>query len=275
MQFFTKFDDRIFEVDLSQPIDISIPLKFNGPQPNSYGVKNAVSTPCDAGDLIGDTRQGGSCNFEEYTLIPHCNGTHTECIGHITRERISIRECLQDVFIPCTLISINPEKSAKTDDKVTFESSPNDEIITKSNIQNALATNASNARDTLSHAALVVRTLPNSESKLSQKYGEFVPPYFSNDAMEFIVKLKVKHLLVDLPSIDRIFDNGQLTNHRLFWDIEPGKFETSESSRFDSTITELVYIPNEIRDGNYLLNLQIAAFEADASPSRPVLFRYI
>ncbi len=275
MQFLTKIDDRIFEVDLSQPIDISIPLKFNGPQPNAYDVKNAASTPCDTGGLIGDTRQGGSCNFEEYTLIPHCNGTHTECIGHITRERISIRECLRDVFVFCTLISVKPESSAEIEDTVSFESLPNDEIITKSHIQDALVANPSTPHDTLSGSALVVRTLPNSESKLSQKYGEFVPPYFSNDAMEFIVKSDIKHLLVDLPSIDRIFDNGNLANHRLFWDIEPGKFETSENSRRDSTITELVYIPNEIKDGNYLLNLQIAAFEADASPSRPMLFRYI
>src|ERR1041384_7169391 len=94
---------RAFEVDDEEPIDISIPLRFNGPQPNAYGVAVASGDACESGDLVGDTRRGGSCNFEQYTLIPHCNGTHTECVGHITNERISVRDCLRDVFIPAVL----------------------------------------------------------------------------------------------------------------------------------------------------------------------------
>src|SRR5947199_6913443 len=87
------------DIDLGEFFDISIPLRFNGPQPNAFGVEPASSTACQYGDLVGDTRRGGSCNFEQITLIPHCNGTHTECVGHITNERISIRGCLVDVFI--------------------------------------------------------------------------------------------------------------------------------------------------------------------------------
>ncbi len=45
-----------------------------------------------AGEFLGDTRSGGSCNAEVLTLTPHCNGTHTECIGHITDERITLAE---------------------------------------------------------------------------------------------------------------------------------------------------------------------------------------
>src|SRR3954465_7746792 len=92
-------------------IDISIPLRFNGPQPNAFGVEPASSTACQYGDLVGDTRRGGSCNFEQITLIPHCNGTHTECVGHITNERISIRGCLVDVFISAGLISVEPTRA--------------------------------------------------------------------------------------------------------------------------------------------------------------------
>ncbi len=39
-----------------------------------------------------------------------------------------------------------------------------------------------------------------------------------------------------------------------------------------STITELIYVPDHVPDGEYLLNLQIAPFNADASPSRPIIF---
>src|SRR5918993_3783520 len=89
--------------------DLSIPLRFNGPQPNAWGVERGHSRPVVAGEMIGDTRRGGSVNFEQYTFIPHCSGTHTECVGHITHERISIRDCLQDVIVSAMLVTVEPE----------------------------------------------------------------------------------------------------------------------------------------------------------------------
>ena len=90
---------------------------------------------------------------------------------------------------------------------------------------------------------------------------------------EFIASLGVKHLLVDLPSIDRLYDEGKLSNHRTFWNVDQGSFEPNSKTRMHSTITELVYVPNDVNDGEYLVNLQIAPFESDASPSRPILFK--
>ena len=124
-------------------------------------------------------------------------------------------------------------------------------------------------------AALIVRTLPNDDSKLSRTYdSENLSPYLTSDAMQLIVERGFKHLLVDLPSIDRLYDEGKLVNHRIFWNVDPGSFEVNEQSRIDSTITELIYVPNEVLDGVYLLNLQIAPFESDASPSRPLLLEF-
>src|SRR6185369_11197614 len=100
-----------------------------------------------------------------------------------------------------------------------------------------------------------------------------IPPYFTAEAMEYIVGRGFKHLLVDLPSIDRLFDEGKLANHRIFWNVERGSFEVNAGTRRNSTITELIYVPDVVEDGEYLLNLQIAPFESDASPSRPLLFR--
>jgi kynurenine formamidase len=243
--------------------DISIPLKFSGPQPNAYGVDRATSVPCAAGDLVGDTRQGGSCNFEQYTFITHCNGTHTECVGHVTHERISVRDCLQDVLIPSVLVSVTPE-SVNT-------SASKDLLISKKSIESALATVPATTASS-SDTAIIVRTLPNNDAKLTKLYDE-VPPFFAEEAIKLIVELGFKHLLVDLPSIDRLYDEGKLSNHRLFWNIEPGSFETNAGTRMHSTITELIYVPDSVADGQYLLNLQIAPFESDASPSRPVIFK--
>jgi arylformamidase len=238
--------------------DLSIPLRFNGPQPNAYGVEAASSEPVQAGSLMGDTRQGGSVNFERYTFIPHCNGTHTECVGHIADERISVRECLQDVLMPAILITSKPE--GKDDDLV----------LSWDSLSNLKPPATAGGTD----IAIIVRTLPNDDSKLTAEYGEQnIPPYFAADAMEYIVECGFKHLLVDMPSIDRIFDDGNLVNHRIFWNVEPRSREINSKTRINSTITEMIYVPTEVEDGEYLLNLQIAPFESDCAPSRPILLR--
>lgn len=260
----TIIDGEQYAFDASSPIDISIPLNFNGPQPNAYGAEPAAAEACVSGDLLGDTRRGGSCNFERYTFIPHCNGTHTECVGHITNERISVRDCLKDTFVHARLVSIEPVADSNGDLVITREmlegsSSPDEEKAADRRVESA--------------TGLIVRTLPNDDTKLTRVYADIIPPYFTADAMQFIVECGFKHLLVDMPSIDRIYDAGKLMNHRIFWCVGEGKFETSEGSRTNATITEMIYVPNEFEDGEYLLNLQIAPFAADAAPSRPLLFR--
>src|SRR5687768_7401380 len=168
-----NLNGRCFEVDFAAPIDISIPLKFNGPQPNAYGVATATSTPCEAGELVGDTRKGGSCNFEQYTLIPHCNGTHTECVGHITHERISIRDCLQDTLVPALLISIDPVRVNETDETYAAAIESTDRLITRTLLQRLLTQRPERK------SALIVRTQANDERKLTRQYLEPVPPYFT------------------------------------------------------------------------------------------------
>jgi arylformamidase len=244
--------------------DLSIPIKFNGPQPNAYGVEPAKSEPVRAGTLIGDTRQGGSVNFERYTFIPHCSGTHTECVGHITHERISVRDCLQDALIPAVLISVTPKQIDGSGDL----------MIARRDLAAMLPGRP--AANGSSPEALIVRTTPNGEGKLTAEYGAHnIPPYFAADAMRFIVERGFTHLLCDLPSIDRIFDDGKLINHRIFWNVGEGSFEVTAETRINSTITELIYIPNEVVNGEYLLNLQIAPFDADCAPSRPLLLEAI
>ena len=237
-----------------EAIDISIPLRFNGPQPNAYGVGRAASEPVRAGSLTGDTRQGGSVNFEQYTFIPHCNGTHTECVGHITDERISVRDCLRDVMVPALLVTVEPERDG------------NDLVISKTSIELSIE-----ERD-VRGSALIVRTLPNDDQKLMAEYDQnAVPPYFTTEAMEYIVERGFSHLLADLPSIDRLFDDGKLSNHRIFWSVKAGSRIVEEDTRIHSTITELIYVHDRVGDGEYLLNIQIAPFESDCAPSRPIL----
>ena len=263
-----RINNQTYKIDSENPLDISIPLNFNGAQPNAYNAAKAAATPCQAGDLIGDTRRGGSCNFEEYAFIPHCNGTHTECAGHLTDERISVHDCLKDGFIAATLVTIGSINALESQETYPINLGSTDELIIKSALENALATANPDFLD-----ALIIRTLPNNRNKQERDYMKNPPPFFSTEAINFIAAKRIKHLLVDLPSIDRTFDQGQLSNHRIFWNMPPQSRETTESTRINSTITEMIFVPNFVADGCFLLNLQIPAFRSDAAPSRPILFQ--
>lgn len=259
--------------DLSNPISIAIPLHFNGRQPNAYGVEKASAVSCKLDSIVGDTNLGGSCNFSQIKLIPHCNGTHTECVGHITYERFSVNRCLKDVFAIAFLISVDPEKADQIQETYPVKAQ-DDKILTRRSIISALQRIEYGSFGKENPKALIVRTLPNEESKLEKEYLYEIPPFFSSEAIRFIAD-NFDHLLVDLPSIDRLFDEGKLSNHRIFWNIPQGSFQTNSETKIHKTVTEMIYAPNEIEDGVYLLNLQITAFESEATPSRPVLFRML
>ena len=267
-----EINNRIYRFDATNPLDVSIPLVFNGAQPNAFGVELATSIACETADFIGDTRRGGSCNFEQITFIPHCNGTHTESVGHITDERISVRDCLRDAFVLANLISVEPENAAQTDETYAIELNVKDWLITRRSIEKSLENFQRSDFEIKDFDGLIVRTLPNDDSKKARRYMENLPPFFSIEAMRLIAEMNIKHLLVDTPSIDRTFDEGKLANHRIFWNVAPNSKQLNAESFPNRTITELIYAPDRIADGAYLLNLQIAPFAADAAPSRPILF---
>ena len=112
---------------------------------------------------------------------------------------------------------------------------------------------------------LIIRTLPNDDTKMAKNYSETNPVYFEDQALQYIVELGVLHIICDIPSVDRESDNGQLLGHKAFWQIKG-------TIRENATITELAYIPSEIKDGHYFLNMQIIPLPIDASPSNPILY---
>ncbi|MBM0108461.1 cyclase family protein [Steroidobacter sp. S1-65] len=242
----------------AQGYDISIPLRFDGAQPTFFGAPPATATAITAGTFVGDVRHGGSCNCSIHTLAPHCNGTHTECVGHITRERLSVRDLALWHLSAALLISVTPERSAEI---------PGDHVISLAALRAAIGT-----ATLAEYQALVVRTLPNDSSKLTRNYDEGAPPaYFSTDAMSYVVEQGIDTLVVDMPSVDRAQDGGKLAAHRIFWGMPPASTSAETVARKHATITEMAYIDNSVPDGAYLLNLQVAPFMIDAAPSRPIL----
>jgi arylformamidase len=120
--------------------------------------------------------------------------------------------------------------------------------------------------------ALIVRTLPNRPDKRAHDYSAETPPYLTREAAALLVERGIAHLVVDLPSIDRSRDEGRLTAHRIFFGLPPTSTALAQATRPEATITELAYAPDEVRDGAYLLELQVPALGGDAVPSRPLLY---
>ena len=242
------------QIDLSKPHDISIPLTNNDQNPIAWYQNRPEIEPVTMGDWIGKVSEGkSSTNFNNIFFNPHAHGTHTECLGHITRDFYSINQCLKQFFFTAELISVEPKAIGK------------DLIITKEQIVEKLHYNVSTE-------AIIIRTLPNPEVKKHLNYSNTNPPYLEEAAATFIREKGIQHLLIDLPSVDKEHDEGKLLAHKAFWNVKDVN-NVNEDARFNCTITEMIYVNADIKDGSYILNLQFASFENDASPSKPILFK--
>ncbi|MEO1262512.1 MAG: cyclase family protein [Bacteroidota bacterium] len=272
------FNEQSYQADLTKPLDISIPLVDETEQTNCFYAPLFETSPVRAGDFVGSTAEGGPLNFLNLKLNPHGNGTHTECVGHIaqpadfdTDKKIvfTINQSLRRFHFFAKLATLYPTRQAN-----------GDRVILPVQMQEILQPGETEA--------LILRTMPNDDRKMRLSYSGTNPPYIDPKAMKYLVDCGVQHLLLDLPSVDREEDGGRLLAHKAFWQYPDNgqnkvKIENiaeqnaprrvQDFVRKNCTITELIYATNEIEDGLYLLNLQIAALEIDASPSKPILYQ--
>ena len=264
---YTAFPDRA--------ASLAIPVRFDGGSLTAFGVGPATGQAVSGGGFVGDTARGGSCNVGELHLIPHCHGTHTECVGHLVDERISVDLVLRGALFPATLVTIAPEPAAGHPEADAAIAAPTDRLVSARALAAALAVDGGRgpARTPAPfHRAVVLRTTPNATTKLAARYDGAAPPaYLTAAAGALLADLGCDHVIVDLPSLDRMSDGGKLAAHRAFFGLPAGGRALGQARRAHATITELAYIADEVADGRYLLDLQLAAFASDAAPSRPLL----
>lgn len=235
-------------IDLSDPLDISIPLEASLHNPLAWYQEQPVVSPVVMGDWIGSVKKGASVNFNNIQFNPHAHGTHTECVGHISEEFHSVQESLNRYFFTAEVITVLPEALG------------NDSVISDKSLIELLGSTKPEA--------VVIRTLPNPADKKVKHYSNTNWPYLTEQAATFLREIGVMHLLIDLPSVDKEKDDGALLAHKAFWNFP-------EHTRTEATITEFIYVDDLIADGSYMLNLQTAPFVNDATPSRPVLYKIL
>jgi len=244
-------DGREVEVNLSRPIEIALHLNFDAAQPRHFGAPAATTQAFAVPGFSGSVAAGASCNCNVITLIPHCNGTHTECVGHLTTDPVDVWRLAPKGLIPAVLISIEPTDATRESTDPTPQ--PGDKLITRTALEGHWPRN-------FQPRAVVIRT------------GSGPGPYLSREAAEFLVARGIEHLVVDLPSIDRAHDEGRLTAHRVFFGLPRGATTSTVATRAHTTVTEFAYIPADVTDGPYLLEIQVPAISGDAVPSRPLLY---
>lgn len=237
---------KTYQTDLSKPLDISIPMRATSENPTAWYVDPPKIEPVRTEQFTGSVAEGGSVNFRDIAFNPHGHGTHTECVGHIAKEVFSVNQVLRQFFFLAEVITIRPQIQENGDAVIFWD-------------------DIKNLRKHLDAEAIIIRTLPNTNEKLSKHYSNTNPAFVEPLAMSELVKQGIQHFLIDLPSVDREEDGGALAAHRAFW-------EFPETINLQRTITELIFVDEQIKNGLYLLNLQIASFENDASPSKPVLY---
>ena len=244
-----NINNEKFKVDLNNPIDLSLTSKDENSFKAWY-VDEIKINPIKNGDFIGSVNEGGAVNFKEILINPHGNMTHTESVGHISKEEINVNKLLKTNNFLAQLITIKPQKIINKNKKEV------DQIISLKQIKNKIIPNIQ---------ALIIKTQNNYYELTKKNYNNTNWPFLAESSASYIRSKGIQHLLIDQPSIDKEFDQGKLLAHRAFWNY-PNEIDSKK------TITELIGIPNHVKDGRYLLNLTLANIENDAVPSRPIIY---
>jgi hypothetical protein len=254
--------------DAGRPVSLAAPLDFAGGGAAWFPAPPPRSEALQAGGFTGCVATGASCNGSTVHFTPHCDGTHTECVGHLTLEHLDARDCLPPGLLPALLLQVATEVMGPQGAPSGEGSRPvpldGDRLVTCAALAAAWPEplRALGRPLPVAPRALLLRTGPGHSAE--------VPAYLTLAATEWLVERGIEHLLVELPSVDRVVDDGQLAAHRVFFGLPPGSCSLAAATRSQCTITELAVIPATLAQGFGLLALQAPALAGDALPSRPL-----
>jgi len=260
-----------FDYDAARPVSLALPLDFHGGDPRWFGAPEARAEPLVAGGFSGRVASGASCNASTLRLTPHCNGTHTECAGHLVIEPLAARDIVPEGVLAALLLDIEPDAAGHEGSRPAPQAG--DLLFTRAALAAAWPEPllAGGAMLPVAPRALVLRTRGAPAAAVSAgRNAADMPPYLSLPAALFLVERGIEHLVLELPSVDRMEDGGELAAHRAFFGLPPQSRALAAAGRAHCTITELAHVPPTLRAGFGLLILQVPALGGDAVPSRPL-----
>lgn len=232
-----------------EPVDLSVPVNPHTGLPRAWYKGPATANPVRSDGWVGSVAEGGSVNFRDVTFNPHAHGTHTETREHIhdAFHPVDALARSRDLpfLLPALLMDATPEGRGP------------DAVVPLSALDAI-----DDALKSLAPLAVILRCTTGS---VQCDWSNTNPPYLDAGFAERLVSAGVNHLLLDLPSVDKEVDGGQLRAHNAF-------FGGVTAPRRAATISELLCVPASLQSGPGLLALQVSPFVNDAAPSRPVFF---
>lgn len=240
-----EYNGRRYRSRAAVASDLSIPLTFDGTGPCAFGGEPARLHPLATPGFSGRVTDGASCNASVLTVTPHANGTHTESIAHLVDRGPTVPALLLSGWLPAWLASVDAANGAVTPPALA-------DVLPRASGAGCIA--------------LVLRTRPNDMSKLTRRYTPDAPPaWLAAETARAIAAAGIEHLVVDLPSLDRL-DDPALGAHRAFFGLHADG--SRDGARRRCTVTEFAYVPDELADGLYLLDIQVPRWQLEAVPSR-------
>ena len=250
-------DPAVPAVQFTRATSLALALDFDQPHPTHFGAPAATSTPFCTKGFEGSVARGASCNCSSITVIPHCHGTHTESAGHLTTRHVPLHRILPVEPVHAMLVTVPPTDAADTSEDTLPAPRPGDRVITRERLLAALEVHGPTGS-----RALLLRT--------GTAWNDQAPPCLSRQLAAELVAMGIVHLVTDLPSVDRLQDQGLLTAHRIFFGLPPASTRLEDAARPEATITELASFPQHLQDGPCAVQIQVPAWSGDAVPSRPL-----
>src|SRR5690606_36877361 len=167
-----EYNSKKRQIDLSKPLDISIPLRASESNVNAWYLEAPRIEAVKDGEWVASVAEGADINFNNIWFNPHAHGTHTECVGHITEKVHSINESLKQFYCLDELITVAKENKGK------------EYVIYKKQHDFALGNKK--------HEALIIRTNPNTKEKLSHQYSHTKPPYLLSESPIYLREKGIK-----------------------------------------------------------------------------------
>ena len=262
-----QWRDYALRIDFSAGRSLALILDPHGAQPSFFAGTRAQANPLRVGDYVGDVALGGSCNAEVLEYVPHCHGTHTECRAHLDKSAGNVLDIIDQQPCLARLITMQGTAAADTGESYRVSVDKHETLLT---LQELLKLQEIPGEPPLD--ALLIRTLPNEKEKMTRDYAlKPCYPVFSNEAINWLADRELKHLLLDTPSLDRANDGGQLGNHRRWWGMD-GESKLCSVDPQTRSVTEMMYVPDDVNDGYYWLHLELQPLAADATSSRPIIY---